>query len=545
MNGQLLEKVNQLVEQYPDSALLLLDSINTNLLSEVQHYDFVLLQVQAKDKSYQDITSETEIFQAIDYFVNRKDFKKAALAYYYAGRVHQKRNADEKSMIAFMDALKYVEDNEYHLTGLIQNNIGHLLYDQMYLTEAADWFRKAYNSFKNERNSSSMYYFTTNSLISLGNVLALTGDIDSAIFNYRKALDIARANKDTILQIGTIQNIGYTYYTAQEYGKSKSEYSQAIKLTRTGHESALLYLSMIQTYLSENKMDSASYYKKILDRNINDIKDTATLFAVFQSFATIEEQSGNCQTALHYLKKQVECIENLYDDHISQVTYEVQKRYDFEIVLEDKHRLLIEKQNRNRFIFGLIVSLLMTILFSFYLHMKKIKGQKDMMEAIQKKEQVKKLAEEELAHIEKVKSNIEMKLEKSKELQQENFRRLLAEYFDMNAKLKKLSSVSKVDLTQINAIIYDQSGKIDCILLARLAPELFGVIEELEKRNDERLSDSEKKICCMYYYGFDALEINTYFDFSINTIYTKTTNIRKKLRLDKGGDIKKFLDQLM
>ena len=544
MNDLLLKAVGQLLEEQPDSALLLLDSIVSDKLSEAQHYDFVLLNVQAKDKADLDITSEIDIFQAVDYFVDKKDSKKSALAFFYAGRVHQERKAYEKSMIAFMDALKYVGDKEHHLKGLIQNNIGHLHYSQMYLNEAADWFRKAYHSYKNEENSQSTYYVEANALISIGSAQMLAGVVDSALFHYQKALNIARTQKDTTLQIWAIQNIGYTYHDLQDYNNAKKEYSQALKLSRSEHERTMSYLNIIQTLLDENKMDSVHHYKNLLDRNILEIRDTAILVSVCQMYAEIEEQNGNFRDALYHAKKQVECIESLYEGHINQSVIDVQNRYDFETVLDDKNKLLIRNQNRGRWISGLVVTILIVTIFAVGFHVKKIKAQKDMMEAIQKKELMRKLADEELARSEEEKS----KLEKGKSAQQMAFHRLLAERFDINAKIQKLSKVDKIDLSVINSIIYSQGEKINYSLLNHLAPELFVAIDELEKSKkdkSDKLNETEKCICCMYYYGFDALDICTYFDISINTIYSKTTSIRKKLQINKGGDIKIHFNQLI
>ena len=53
----IFDEVENIVEQYPDSALILLESIrNPYELSKSQHAKYVLLSVQAKDKAYEDIT---------------------------------------------------------------------------------------------------------------------------------------------------------------------------------------------------------------------------------------------------------------------------------------------------------------------------------------------------------------------------------------------------------------------------------------------------------------------------------------------------------
>jgi len=67
--NKIFQQVESLVEQFPDSALLLLDSIRDPYeLIESQRAQYILLSVQAKDKAYKDIENDTLIFWARDYF---------------------------------------------------------------------------------------------------------------------------------------------------------------------------------------------------------------------------------------------------------------------------------------------------------------------------------------------------------------------------------------------------------------------------------------------------------------------------------------------
>lgn len=53
---EILTKLEQIVEQKPDSVLLILDSIiDPYILNKEDNNKFLLLQIQAKDKSYKDI----------------------------------------------------------------------------------------------------------------------------------------------------------------------------------------------------------------------------------------------------------------------------------------------------------------------------------------------------------------------------------------------------------------------------------------------------------------------------------------------------------
>jgi hypothetical protein len=63
-----MEVAETKIETHPDSALALLDSIeNPSQLNKSRYNRYMLLLLQAKDKSYQDITSDTAIFATKQY----------------------------------------------------------------------------------------------------------------------------------------------------------------------------------------------------------------------------------------------------------------------------------------------------------------------------------------------------------------------------------------------------------------------------------------------------------------------------------------------
>lgn len=93
-----LTKVEQIVELNPDSALLILDSITIpHDLSKEEYNKFLLLLIQAKDKSYKDISSDTLLFQVKDYYLKNKDIDNAALASFYCGRILQEQKKEQRS----------------------------------------------------------------------------------------------------------------------------------------------------------------------------------------------------------------------------------------------------------------------------------------------------------------------------------------------------------------------------------------------------------------------------------------------------------------
>ena len=102
---KILEQAENIVELHPDSTLSLLEAIrNPYLLTKEQHAKYVLRLVQAKDKCDKDITADTLIFQARDYFEIKKSFNELWFAEFYCGRVFQAKGKRNEAMKAYLKA---------------------------------------------------------------------------------------------------------------------------------------------------------------------------------------------------------------------------------------------------------------------------------------------------------------------------------------------------------------------------------------------------------------------------------------------------------
>ena len=78
----------ELMNEKPDSALLLLEQIPVESLSHQQYADWCLLMTQAQDKCNIDLTSDSLIRIAVNYYEKRNSNpERQLLTFYYMGRV--------------------------------------------------------------------------------------------------------------------------------------------------------------------------------------------------------------------------------------------------------------------------------------------------------------------------------------------------------------------------------------------------------------------------------------------------------------------------
>ena len=98
------------MNEYPDSALTILKSIGqANLQTDEHRARYALLYSQALDKNYIDLTSDSLINIAVDFYKDRNDVRAKFHAYYYLGRIYTNANELTQATLVYMEAEQLVE----------------------------------------------------------------------------------------------------------------------------------------------------------------------------------------------------------------------------------------------------------------------------------------------------------------------------------------------------------------------------------------------------------------------------------------------------
>lgn len=78
-----LHRAQTLIDTAPDTALVLLDSIDSHRLVRADNALYALLMSQALDKNYIDITNDSLINIAVEYYEKHGNHRYRGMAYYY------------------------------------------------------------------------------------------------------------------------------------------------------------------------------------------------------------------------------------------------------------------------------------------------------------------------------------------------------------------------------------------------------------------------------------------------------------------------------
>ena len=128
-----LHRAEALMNEYPDSALNLLKGIaQTELQTQEHRARYALLYSQALDKNFIDLTSDSLINIAVDYYKDRDDVRAKFLSYYYQGRIYTNANNLTQATLAYLEAEQLVDElGDGYAAGLLYKQIG-LIYNSYY-----------------------------------------------------------------------------------------------------------------------------------------------------------------------------------------------------------------------------------------------------------------------------------------------------------------------------------------------------------------------------------------------------------------------------
>jgi len=532
--NDILSRAENIVEQQPDSALALLNSIqNPYELNVKQYAEYTLHLVQLKDKTYKNITSDTLIFMARDYFKKKNDLNNLTLSEFYCGRVLQSQGKVEEAMKSYLETKGMAEKiNDIYLRGLVEFYIGGLNYDIDQYDEAVSHYQSALNYFSQISDS----YKKLSAVYScIGNSFLLENSSDSAFYYYQKGLDLAKSNNDSIRQIDIMQNMGVSFLKIGKVDSAKKMTIKAMELCSDNNQKAKLYLNLAKIYYQENKKDSALYYSDLALSLSGDEKSLNA--SIYKLISKTEESIGNYQKSLYYHQFYTKCLISILDEKENDNILEVQKKYDFELLQNANRKLIIER------LWLSILSIIAFVIFSFSFYRNRILNREALLIAGKQIYQLKELSAK----------NNEIGNSISDTAVSENnnkLRNILLKQLDVFKKISLLEHFLKEDekengrkiLKKVNEIMYNSENSFDWEIFYQPVNALHENFLIRLTNSYPELDKEDIIICCLSKIGFNNTEIALLVNSNQNIIQKRKTVIREKTGMKKQENFVKQLD---
>lgn len=348
-----LKEIAEIVSDSPQEALLSLDSIDCQKLSESERHYYDLLTIKVKDKIYIQHTSDSLILDVISYYENSPQSSLYAEALYYGGRVYRDMGDAPTALQYFHKALDNIPESSQslNLKARVLSQTGGLLQDI------------------------SLY--------------------DEAIPYIEKSLNICELNKDTTNIVYELQLLGGTYLRARKYRLAEYYFNRAIEMSsnlpisfkakskmyladvkyQVGQlDSALILIrntpdlvnpiarnralsTASDIYLAKGLLDSAYMYAHELinspDSNNKVIGYQNLLLPELQKFIPLD-------TIYQYIDEYRGLLENYYDSNESQLAMNQHNFYNYQLHEREKQSA---QQEKDKFLGWLyIISIVAVIL---------------------------------------------------------------------------------------------------------------------------------------------------------------------------------------
>lgn len=503
------------IELRPDSVLQELDSLRkTTSLSKINEARWNLWYVQAFEEKSYTLPSDSIVLSATDILCKKGSLREQAYSYFYLGRLYADQKDEAKmndALTYYLEALKLAEEiKEYRLAGLICNYMDKIYTAEFRHDKSLEVLKQAVQFFSKSGNIRSQIF----SLNDISHTFLFMHLPDSALLYCAKAETLARQINDKDVLANIFHEQAATYWLEKDFRSAEYYIKKAMEITEDSIWKEKEILLYIEINIGLKNYNVAKEYLlpfleqknlSLLDRASNSLK-----------FSEIEEGLGNYALALKYHKEYVELYDSIINrqDEINTLKVEWQT---------EKQVLIQKTCNLNRVVIVCIVLsfiLLVICCVLFILYHKRVKQIFLSEQTVEKlKERQQNLKNELLVNSEQLKKMSLLSCtpsHKQKELKEE---------------MKKFSLSS--DITS------DDWIKLEEYL--NLSQD--GFMEKL-RATYPTLSEDEVRMLMLIRLGWDNNQLAVFYDIKMDTVMTKRSRARGKMKLKREEDLCVFMQNL-
>ena len=383
-----LNRAEAVMNEHPDSALNLLRTLTfDDFQKESNRARYALLHSQALDKNYIDVTSDSIISVAVDYYKNENEVRNKFLSYYYMGRVHANGERYLQATSCLMEAEQLAKEvGDDYLSGLLYSEMGRIYRLYYYYPKSLEAYQKAAECYERAgmiRHRNYMWFYQST-------VCRNMNKYDEGERLLRKVLSSAQDEQDVDLVKSCMGNLMMLLVEQNRMVEAKELYEGELELLVDENYASSSFMGTLATmYASVGDFVKAeSYLKRGWGRAMNHT-DSISLYLLSSE---VRDLSNNRDMAYQELLKGVSLQSKETHQALQQPILTAQRDYLSEKVAFEAYRLRMEKRQNLLSILFLVLLLIVTV-YVFY-HLLK-RNKKKSLQAIRHLESEKKQVEEE------------------------------------------------------------------------------------------------------------------------------------------------------
>lgn len=321
---------DSLMELYPDSTLLYLQSLDVSGFSESDKVYYGLLLTQATDKNYLPLLPCDSLVEAALNYYDEGDGLLRAKALLYKSRIQQSMKMPTEAMENCFEGLKELGDSpkELQLKRMLYEDLGGIYQSQSIEDKALDMFQSSYRCDSLLNDEKLLKY----SIVNIGWQHVILGNEEFAKEYLHKALQMALEQNDSLFIYNTYHRLSIN----SENTDSAFVYVRlACKYQTEKVDSIGLFLSLGDLFLELHELDSAELYLK---RVLNSSDFDRQILASY-SLSELEKERGNYEQAFNYRSFYGEHIDSVVSLHKMPEIERLAYKYELELgVIKERAR---------------------------------------------------------------------------------------------------------------------------------------------------------------------------------------------------------------
>jgi len=228
-----LEHIESIIDEHPDSALTLIDSIDTAALrSDRDRALYGMLLTEALDKTHQNPANDSLITSAINYFADKGNLRREMIATYYGARVQYLSNDFSHAIVRFFRAKEIAEElGEHFWHGMAARGIADIYSASYNFGDALKYAKEELHFIKLSNRQPYLNY----ALLDLSTAHYNFGNHDEAVRISKNLVDSATIYNDGFLKKEANQTIGLHLLTE---GNSSDAYAIFSEICQSGYAEA-------------------------------------------------------------------------------------------------------------------------------------------------------------------------------------------------------------------------------------------------------------------------------------------------------------------
>ncbi len=518
-----LELIETIIDEHPDSAMTLLDSIDTAALrSDRDRALYGMLLTEALDKTHRNPANDSLITTAIDYFADKGDRRREMIATYYGARVQYLNNDFSHAIVRFFRAKEIAEElGEHFWHGMAARGISDIFTDSYAHGESLKYAEEEFENFQKSGRQPYLNWALLDLALSHYNY----GNHENAIRLANELLDSAQTSKSIYLEKHAKVIVGLTKITSGEFEDAIDIFSKICQLE--------IAEPIDSSYLCSALVGNKEYDKALTLLNQISLKDE-----IIEASVNFEAMKANSN-----YKGAISWMEKLY--HINAKEYKEKIRTNFSNSAVDyfKQEKLISDHllSKSKTIYILTISLIILILFIIVFSAIAIINRKKNLisEKVILAEQLKESLVSSLQQLEKF----------NKELGQTNNK--LAHQIETKFKLisdsLSISTVNNNDIDK-NRVAKDITALIkkltsdgsDFLYLENHIDSTHGFIVKNFRDEFPNLKEDDYRLFLFSIIGFSNPLIALLLGYSkVNTVYDRRRHLKDKIKM--SASVKKEL----